>query len=220
MLRPLALCSATLNFFGYVFLAVYVLYLTDDLGLGPGAVGTVFALGGVGALLGALLASPASRRLGAGPAMAVSMVLNGLAGLAIPLAVAVPAVALPMVLFAEFAQWLFLVVYQAGEVSMRQRVTRDRLRGRVSATVRAMVAGAIPLGALLEGGLGAVIGAPLTLVVRILGMLAASLWLVLSPVRTAREQAVEMEEAAHAYRRAMPRRADRPMMVTGDRGAQ
>ncbi len=56
-----------------------------------------------------------------------------------------------------------------------------------------MVAGAIPLGALLGGGLGEVIGAPLTMVVGILGMLAASLWLLLSPVRHVRQPSVATE---------------------------
>jgi MFS family permease len=186
LLRPLVLCSATANLFGFVFLSVYVLYLTDDLGLGPTAVGLVFALGGVGALLGAFAAHPAARRLGRGPAMTASMVLCGLFGMAVPLAVLVPAVALPLVLAAEFAQYLFLVVYRVGEVSARQTITPDRVLGRANATQRFVVYGAIPLGGLLGGLLGEAIGVPPTLVVGMLGMLLASLWLLLSPVRSMR----------------------------------
>jgi len=186
LLRPLVLCSATHNLFGFVFLSVYVLYLTDDLGLGPTTVGFVFALGGVGALLGAFTADPAARGFGAGPAMVGSMVLCGLWGLAIPFAVLFPAVALPLVLAAEFAQYLFLTIYRVGEVSARQRIAPDHLLGRVNATQRFLVYGAIPLGGLLGGALGEVIGVPMTLVVGMLGMLLASLWLLLSPVRSMR----------------------------------
>lgn len=186
MLRPLVLCSATVNLWGFVFLAVFVLYLTRELGLGPAVVGMVFALGGLGALLGSFLADPAARWFGQGPAMVGAMVLCGISGMAIPLAVVFPAVALPMVLAAEFAQWLFLVIYRVGEVSLRQRITSDGLLGRVNATERFVVYGAIPLGALLGGFLGEVIGVPLTLVAGILGMLSASLWLLLSPVRSVR----------------------------------
>ncbi len=184
LLRPLVLCSMTHNFFGFVFLSVYVLYLADDLGLGPATVGLVFALGGIGALLGALAADPVSRRFGRGPAMAGSMVICGLFGLAIPLAVVVPAVALPMVLVAEFVQYLFLTVYRVGEVSARQTLTPDHLLGRVNATQRFLVYGAIPLGGLCGGFLGEVIGVPPTLVVGMLGMLLASLWLILSSVKS------------------------------------
>lgn len=187
LLRPLALCSATFNFSGFVFLSVYVLYMTEDLGLGPAAVGLVFALGGVGALLGAFAAGPVARGLGQGPAMSVAMVLQGLSGMTIPLAVAVPAIALPMVLAAEFVQWVFLVIFRVGEVSARQKVTPEHLLGRVNATQRFMVYGAIPLGGLLGGFLGEVIGVPLTLVVGMVGMLLSSLWLVLSPVRAMRD---------------------------------
>ena len=184
VLRPLVLCSATNNLSGFVFLSVYLLYLTHDLGLGPITVGLVFALGGVGALLGALVAGPAARRFGGGRTMVSSMVLCGLSGMTIPLAVAVPALALPMVLASEFAQWMFLVVYKTGEVSMRQEVTPDRLLGRVNATERFVTYGAIPPGALLGGFLGGEIGIRATLVVGMAGMLLASSWLLFSPVRS------------------------------------
>ena len=118
--------------------------------------------------------------------MAGAMLLCGLSGMAIPLAVAAPAVALPMVLAAEFAQWLFLVIYRVVEVSVRQQITPDRLQGRVNATERFVVYGAIPLGALLGGLLGEAAGVRFALVAGMLGMLAASLWLLLSPVRSAR----------------------------------
>ncbi len=185
LLRPVVLCSATNSFSGFVFLSVYLLYLTEDLGLGPTAVvGMVFALGGVGALLGALVAETAARRFGGGKTMVSSMVLCGLSGMTIPLAVAVPVVALPMVLAAEFTQWMFLVVYKTGEVSMRQEVTPDYLLGRVNATERFVTYGAISLGALLGGFLGAEIGVRAALVTGMAGMLLASSWLLFSPVRS------------------------------------
>lgn len=169
-----------------MFLSVYVLYLTRDLGLGPGAVGLVFALGGVGALPGALAAGPAVRVLGRGPMIAVSAVLCGFFGFAIPLAVLFPEIALPMVLAAEFFQWLFLAAYRVGEASLRQEITPDHILGRVNATQRFMVYGAIPLGGLLGGILGELAGVPLTLVVGMAGTLPASLWTLLPPVRGVR----------------------------------
>jgi predicted MFS family arabinose efflux permease len=116
--------------------------------------------------------------------MVSSMVLCGLSGMTIPLAVAVPAVALPMVLAAEFTQWMFLVVYKTGEVSMRQEVTPDHLLGRVNATERFVTYGAISLGALFGGFLGAEIGVRAALVTGMAGMLLASSWLLFSPVRS------------------------------------
>ena len=66
MLRALAGCAAVTNPFGYAFLAVYVLQMVEDLGLGSAMIGFVFATGGVGAFLGAMLARPLARRVGTG----------------------------------------------------------------------------------------------------------------------------------------------------------
>lgn len=186
VLRVLAGCSATTSLFGWMFLAVYVLYMTRDLGLSAVGVGLVLAAGGLGSLAGALVAEPAARRFGPGPTMIGAQLLFCLTGMAVPLAVLVPRVALPMVVAAEFAQWMTFLTYYVNAVSVRQAIIPDRLQGRVNATMRFVAGGAMPIGALLGGALGGVIGLPLTLVVAEFGMLLAFLWLLLSPVRALR----------------------------------
>ena len=198
LLRAMAGCSATTNFFGFLFLSVYVLYLTRDLGLSATGVGLVFAVGGAGALIGATVAAPAARRFGTGPTMVVAQFLTGVTGLAVPLAVLFPAVALPMVLFSEFAQWLTLLVYDVNALSLRQALAPERLRGRVNATARFLISGMQPIGALAGGLLGALIGAPWTLVVGVVGMTLSVGWLVRSPLRTLREQPPALEDGAVA----------------------
>lgn len=184
LLRALAGCSGTTTLFGWGFLAVYVLYMTDDLGLSAAQIGFVFATGGVGALIGATLAGPAARRFGVGRTIVGSRVLVGLFGLTVPAAVLVPAVALPMILIAEFAQWLFLLVADVNTVTIRQAVTPDRLLGRVNATWKFIVSGLIPVGGLMGGLIGEWFGVQTTLVVGILGMLAAAIWVWASPLRS------------------------------------
>jgi MFS family permease len=186
VLRVLAGCSATSNLFGRMFLAVYVLYMTRDLGLGSVGVGLVFATGGFGALAGALVAGPVTRRFGPGPTMIGAQLLFGLTGMLVPLAVLVPRVALPMIVASEFGQWMAVTAYYVNAVSVRQAMIPDGLQGRVNATMRFIAGGALPIGALIGGALGGVIGLPLTLVVAEFGMLLAFLWLLLSPVRRLR----------------------------------
>ena len=165
-----------------MFLAVYVLYMTRDLGLGPIAIGLVLATGGLGSLAGALVAAPITRRFGVGPTMLWAQLLFGVTGLAVPLAVLVPGVALVMIVASEFAQWMAFIVYVVNAVSIRQSITPHRLQGRVSATMRFAIGGAMPIGSLIGGALGTVIGLPWTLVVAELGTLLGFLWLLLSPV--------------------------------------
>jgi hypothetical protein len=111
-----------------------------------------------------------------------AQLIFGVAGLAVPLAVLVPSVAVAMIVASEFAQWMAYIVYVVNAVSIRQSVTPHRLLGRVSATMRFAIGGAMPVGSLLGGALGGVIGLPWTLVVAELGTLVGFLWLWLSPV--------------------------------------
>ena len=186
LLRVLAGCSATTNLFGRMFLAVYILYMARDLGLSAVGVGAVFATGGLGSLAGALVAGPATRRFGPGPTMIGAQLVFGLTGLLVPLAVLVPRAAIAMVVAAEFGQWMSIIVYYVNAVSVRQALTPDRLRGRVNATMRFIAGGMLPIGALIGGALGTILGVPATLVVAVFGMLLAVLWLYLSPVRALR----------------------------------
>jgi len=186
ILRVLAGSSATANLFGRMFLAVYILYMTRDLGLSAVGVGLVLATGGLGSLAGSLVAAPAARRFGPGPTMIVGLLLFGVTGLAVPLAVLVPKVAIPMIVASEFLQWMTYLIYLVNAISVRQAITPDRVLGRVNATMRFLGGGVLPIGALIGGALGELIGLPLTLVAAEFGMLLAFLWLLFSPVRELR----------------------------------
>lgn len=182
ILRALALASGAVNLGGYVFLSIYVLYLTRTLGLDAGAVGLVFAMGGIGALIGSVLATPARRMWGTGPAILGSLFCFGFFGLTVPLAVVFPRSALPLIVAAECLQWLALTIYTINAVTLRQEITSEALLGRVNGGMRVLGAGMWPLGALLGGFLGDTIGLPATLVVGAFGMLAAFLPLLASPI--------------------------------------
>lgn len=182
ILRSLSLATGIVNLGGYLFLAVYVLYLTRSLGLGPEVVGLVFAAGGVGALVGSVLASRVQGRLGTGSTLISSLLLFGLFGLAVPVAVLFPRYALPLIVAAEFLQWLTLLVFHINAVSLRQSITPHHLLGRVNSSVRFVILGFQPIGSVLGGFLGERIGLPMTLVVGAGLMLVAFVPLALSPI--------------------------------------
>ena len=74
--------------------------------------------------------------------------------------------------------------YNVNQVSLRQTVTPDRLLGRMSASMRFLVWGTIPLGAFASSGLSTAFGVLPTLVIGLAGALFAWLWIFFSPVRT------------------------------------
>jgi MFS family permease len=184
VLRAMALTQASVGFFGYMFLAVYVLYMVEDLGLSSTEVGLVFGLGGLGAVIGAMLAEPLKRRIGIGPTIVLGRILFGVGGLLVPLAVRFPAIELPMVIAAEFIQWLVLTFAVVNDVTLRQAIPPPRMLGRVASTMRFMNTGMVPLGALTGGFLGEQIGLRGTLVVGVIGMLFGGFIVLASPLRS------------------------------------
>jgi MFS family permease len=188
LLRSIAGCTGTSNLFGNAMQAVFVLYLTRELSLQPAAIGLIFAMSGPGALLGSLLAGEIARRAGLGRAIVGSMVLGGLANLLIPLARGPQPLVVAMLMVAAFFRGVADPVYNINQVSLRQAITPDHLQGRMNASMRFIVWGTIPIGALLGGALGQLFGLWPTIAAMTVADLLAPAWVLFSPVRELRTQ--------------------------------
>jgi MFS family permease len=79
------------------------------------------------------------------------------------------------------------VVYNINQVSYRQRITPDRLLGRMNATMRFLVWGTMPLGGLIGGVLGQTVGVRETVWIGAICGMFAFLPVFFSPLRNARE---------------------------------
>ena len=196
-LANIAASTATSNLFGNIAFAITPVYFYVTLGLSPASVGVIGGIGGVGVLLGALIASRVPRMFGVGPTIVGSIGLGGVFGLLVPLA---PAGDLAVVFLAVsiFAGSAASVVYNVNQVSLRQAITPEHFLGRMNATMRFLVWGTIPIGSLIGAGLSEVIGVHATIWVgSILGLLAF-LPVFLSPVRSLREIPTEDPNVAAA----------------------
>jgi MFS family permease len=180
-LRSIAATTGTSNFFGNVMGAILVLYLVRDRGLGPEAIGFAFSVGSIGVLVGALTVSRITARVGVGRmlvAMAFGFSLSGL-----PVAFAPDEL-----IWYGVAIWGLLlgfcgVGWNINQVSLRQAITQPRMQGRMNATMRFIVWGTMPIGAILGGALGSTIGLHPTIVIGALGGLVAFVPVTLSSVR-------------------------------------
>lgn len=188
-LRGIAGCTATSNFFNAAAGTVFVLFLAVDLGYDPrtqvpGVLGLVFAVASVGGLLGAVLAGRIAKRLGVGNAIVLGAAMFALGpGVTV---LAVQPYAVPMLIAGFFVTIMAALVYNVNQVSYRQAITPDRLQGRMNATMRFLVWGTLPLGAIFGGVLGVVIGLRATLAVALAGGSIAVFWLLASPVPSVR----------------------------------
>ena len=181
-LRAIAGEAATFNLFEQTILTAFVVYAIRVLDFSPGLLGVIISCGAAGALVGSLLVRGLERRFGFGPACVGSMAV----ACVVPLLIALPAGGgwtTALALMSVFFVWgLAVAVSNVLVVSIRQTVTPNAMLGRMNASYRFFTYGAIPLGALLGGGLAGLIGLRATLLVGALGMVLALGWLVLSPV--------------------------------------
>jgi MFS family permease len=194
LLWHIAGCTGTSNLFSSMTNAVFILYLVRQLGLTPETLGLIFAAGAPGFLLGALIAQRWSDRLGVGPAIITSSLLCALAALLVPFARGPQPVLVAILMLAGFLMGLGQVVYNVTQVSLRQAITPGRLLGRMNASMRFLVWGTMPIGALIGGALGQTIGIYPTIVVSAAGGLLAVLWVLFSPLRGLKQQPAPVEE--------------------------
>jgi MFS family permease len=187
-LRAIAGCIGTLGLFNSILEAIFILYVTRELEIGPGLLGLIFAVSSVGFLIGALLPGWASRRFGLGPSIIGGILLAALSDLLIPLAGGtVPLVVTILVMSSGFFG-LGLTVFNVGQASLQQAVTPNYLQGRVNATMGVIGSASGPLGGLLGGTLGTILGLRTTLALAAVGEILSVAWLLSSPLRSLREQ--------------------------------
>ncbi len=190
-LRHIATCTAWSNFFSSgVFAALLILYLKDVLGFGPFSLGALFFVGSFGGVIGALVSKPISKRIGVGPSIIVGAMLFGLPILPLPFVTGRVAIFAIGGMF--FTTSIGNLLYNINQVSYRQAIVPLRLQGRLNATMRTIVWGTLPLGALAGGFLGEAIGLGHAILVLLLAGALAFVWVLFSPVRQIRE----MPEAA------------------------
>jgi MFS family permease len=181
-LRAIVGCTGTANFFGGMAGAVLVLFLVRELGLSEGVVGLVLSSAGIGGVLGALTVPRWTARFGQTKVIWLSGLVTWPLGALVPLGAADWRIV--FVVVGEAAVAYGATVYNIAQVSYRQSLCPDHLLGRMNASIRFVVWGAMPLGALVGGVLGGGIGVTATLAVGMVCQAGAVLWVVLSPLRS------------------------------------
>ncbi len=212
-LRMIAGSTGTSNFFSTALGSIVLLYmvLPSPAGLGVAlnlagvTAGLIFSVGSIGAIVGVVFATRIARRIGVGPAIVISMVIGGLG--AIPYFTSGSLTASPLfsvgglpinlnmllIMAGQFLTFIGVVVYNINQVSLRQAIVPIRLQGRMNASMRFLVWGTIPLGALTGGTLGTILGLRTAIGIAVVGGALAFLWVLLSPVRSLREIPESME---------------------------
>ena len=184
-LRAITLTTGISNLFGSASSVLLIVLLARTLGLPPGLIGLTTSASAVGGLLGAAVAARVARKIGQGPAICWSAAVAVQAGLAAPFVHRDWSFVLLLVSLFVFGA--AGVIYNITQVSFRQRLCPPALIGRMNATIRFIVFGAMPLGGLLGGALGSGIGVRPALLVTAFAELLALVPAFASPLPRMRE---------------------------------
>jgi MFS family permease len=155
VLRTMAFMVGGMNLASTATFAVLVLYAVSPgpMGLSEPAFGVLLTSFAIGSLLGSFVAAPLQRRFGRVRMLFLSVVIIG-AGIAVP-----AFTTSPILVGASFAvSGVFIIVWNVITVSLRQRIVPDGLLGRVNAGYRLFAWGTQPIGALLGGVVGELLG--------------------------------------------------------------
>ncbi len=189
IMRPTLLSVATINLFTFAVTALFILYATTTLGVSPGALGLALGTGAIGSVIGALVASRIGRRIGLGPAYALGCVLFPTSLLLIPLAG--PEMSMPVILAllfgSEFGAGFGVMILDINVGAIIYARTPDRIRGRAGGAFRFINYGVRPIGALMGGILGGLVGVREAILFGVIAAMAGVLFLIGSPILRLRE---------------------------------
>ena len=185
VLRKIAACTATANLFVAMAISIEIIFLIRVLHVRPAYAGLLVAVAGLGGVAAGILSGRLARWIGSARIIWVSMLVLGAPGLLLPLAE--PGWRLSFVVVAGLGLTFSGVLYNIAQLSYRQAICPPGLLGRLNAAIRWIVWGTLPLGAVIGGTLGSVLGVRPTLWIGMAGTWAAALWVLFSPLRGMRD---------------------------------
>jgi MFS family permease len=155
LLRTLALMVGVMNLASSAVFAIFVLYAVapGPMGLDEVGFGVLLTAMALGSLVGSLVVERVERRLGRATILTISVLITAAT-------LAVPGLTTNVWLVgASFAvAGLGSVMWNVVTVSLRQRIVPDALLGRLNASYRLLAWGSQPIGALLGGLIGQLLG--------------------------------------------------------------
>ncbi|MEU8274704.1 MFS transporter [Microbispora bryophytorum] len=156
VLRRVAAVGALMMLSFGLWSATVPLYLVREVGTSPGTYGTLLSAGAVGGVAGAWLAPRIAARLGTGRAMYAAAWAATVCTAPLALTAAGPRLLILPVALA--ASGVATTVFSVAQGAYRQSICPPHLLGRLSATMRFLMWGPMPLGGLLAGTLGQLAG--------------------------------------------------------------
>jgi MFS family permease len=187
VMRADLLGVATINFFNFIFFALFLLYASRHLHVAPATIGVVLGVAATGTLVASALTGRISRAIGVGPAFLIGCFLFPAPLLLVPAARGPHWLVIAFLFIAEFISGMGLMLLDILAASIAAGLIPPTLRSRVSGAFMVVNYGVRPLGTTVAGVLGSTIGVHNTIWIGAGGALLGMAFLLPSPIRHLRD---------------------------------
>ena len=151
-IRPVVLSTTVSNIFGTIAFTMFPVLLLRHLELGPAAYGLMLTLMSLGGIAGAFSAPWWAKKFGDGHAIPVTYLFASVPMFILGASFLMPRnAAIASIAIAGFWGLAGIVAFNVVQVSMRQRQCPPRMLARMTASIRMLIWGVGPIGALLSG---------------------------------------------------------------------
>jgi MFS family permease len=196
VMRADLLGVATINFFNFVFFALFLLYASRYLHVAPATIGVVLGVAAAGTLVASALTGRIARAIGVGPAFLIGCFLFPAPLLLVPAARGPHWLVIAFLFTAEFISGMGLMLLDILAASISAGLIPPLLRSRVSGAFMVVNYGVRPLGTTVAGVLGSTIGVHNTIWIGAGGALLGMAFLLPSPIRHIHDVPEQAEDAA------------------------
>lgn len=187
VMRAELLGVATINLFNFVYWALFLLYATRYLGVGPATIGVVLGVAACSTLLTAAFTGRIAQAIGVGPAFLLGCFLFPAPLLLVPAARGPHWLVVMLILTAEFISGIGLMLLDSLAGALQAALVPPPIRSRVSGAFMVVNYGVRPLGTTLAGILGTTIGVHDTIWIGAGGALLGMAFLLPSPIKDIRD---------------------------------
>ena len=187
VMRAELLGVATINFFNFIYWALFMLYASRYLHVTPATIGIVIGVAAAGTLVASALTGRIARAIGVGPAFLIGCFLFPAPLLLVPAARGPHWLVVGFLFMAEFLSGLGLMLLDILAGAIQAGLVPPPIRSRVSGAFMVVNYGVRPLGTTLGGILGTVLGVHTTIWIGAGGALLGMAFLLPSPIRHLRD---------------------------------
>jgi MFS family permease len=187
IVRAELLGVATLNYFNFIFFALFVLYATKALHIRPATLGLVLGTASIGTLGGSFVTSALVRRIGLGPAFALGCFLFPAPLILVAAARGPHWLVIGFLFASEFCSGVGLMILDITAGSLSAALVPVAFRSRVAGAFMVVNYGVRPLGTMSAAALGSLLGLHTTMWIATVGAVAGVLWVLPSPVMKLRD---------------------------------